>query len=240
VKALSSIGAKDSSCSPFDVVIRHTSTTAARPRPLMWRLRSVDSLLENCPTADRELPISPVNAVYNIPQSRSGAHSRPKSSSHWRLGMTLRSLRWFGAGPHQAERVPKSSRHFRAWAIMVALKRASAIFVLLTMIFVVIAPALFADRASLLPACCRRDGKHQCAITSAESSHGPALKAFAEKCPLFPRATPTTQNHNSCRPVSVTFCDGAISDPVRLVRLDVSYRVPSGRSHQRRGPPLLT
>lgn len=156
------------------------------------------------------------------------------------LGMTLRSLKRLGSGPHQAERAPKSSRPFRAWAIMVALKRASVIFVLLTMIVVVIAPALFADRASLLPACCRRDGKHHCAITSAESLDGPALKAFAEKCPLFPRATPTTQNHNSCRPVSVTFCDGAISDPVRLVRLDVSYRVPSGRSHQRRGPPLLT
>ena len=65
---------------------------------------------------------------------------------------------------------------------MEALKRTTAIFLLLTMTLMVIAPALLADSARQLPVCCRRDGKHHCAMMSAESAEGAGLKVVAEKC----------------------------------------------------------
>jgi hypothetical protein len=77
-------------------------------------------------------------------------------------------------------------------------------------------------------------------MASAESLQGPALKALAEKCPLFPHATTTGHNQSLRGRESTAFCAGAISNAVLPVHLDISYRALSSRSHQRRGPPRLT
>src|SRR6266851_4873671 len=57
--------------------------------------------------------------------------------------------------------------------------------------FSLIAPALFADSAPSVPACCRRDGKHHCAMTSepgeASPSTAPAISALQRRCPDFPK-----------------------------------------------------
>src|SRR5258708_38361149 len=52
-------------------------------------------------------------------------------------------------------------------------------------------PALFADPESNLPACCRRDGKHHCAMmdmAGMDQDDGEAYwKSTPQKCPQFPK-----------------------------------------------------
>ena len=70
------------------------------------------------------------------------------------------------------------------------MRRALAIFLLAVISSPLVAPLLQADTASDLPACCRRDGKHHCAMASMAdeaSSATPAFTQFHPKCPLFPR-----------------------------------------------------
>ena len=70
------------------------------------------------------------------------------------------------------------------------MRRALALFLLTLFSLSLIAPILFANTVSTLPACCRRNGKHHCgrADRSAEARirNEPALKAIQPKCPLFP------------------------------------------------------
>ena len=58
-------------------------------------------------------------------------------------------------------------------------------------------PALLADSESSLPPCCRRDGKHHCAMMEMldrqPESAVPSLKAEARKCPLFPKSADPRQ-----------------------------------------------
>src|SRR5579872_5652376 len=66
------------------------------------------------------------------------------------------------------------------------MRRISAILLLALFSFSLIGPLSFAqDAESNLPACCRRGGKHHCAMTTvrSESSSGPALQTA--RCPLF-------------------------------------------------------
>src|SRR6267142_3495182 len=53
-------------------------------------------------------------------------------------------------------------------------------------------PALFADPESNLPACCRRDGKHHCAMMDmadmGQDDGGTYWKSTPQKCGQFPKA----------------------------------------------------
>ncbi len=71
---------------------------------------------------------------------------------------------------------------------MIPMRRALATLLLALFSFSLISPALLAaDPEANLPACCRRDGKHHCAMMGAmqsESPSGPALQT--DRCPSFP------------------------------------------------------
>jgi len=58
-----------------------------------------------------------------------------------------------------------------------------------------IAPLLVSKPEPKLPPCCRRDGKHHCAmmamVEGEESGTGPSLRGPGKRCPLYPRASPT-------------------------------------------------
>jgi hypothetical protein len=61
-----------------------------------------------------------------------------------------------------------------------------ASLVLALVSFPLIAPMLLANAASNLPACCRRNGQHHCAM--ADGDAGAGLRANQPKCPFFPKA----------------------------------------------------
>jgi len=120
------------------------------------------------------------------------------------------------------------------------LRRLSAILLLALFSFSLIAPALVADTDASLPACCRRAGKHRCAMagtSGGQSSSGPAFAAGG-RCPYFPDSFAPVNN-------SVRFATGVaeagfgpLVGPV-AVHFATPARVVASlsRSNLKRGPP---
>jgi len=121
--------------------------------------------------------------------------------------------------------------------------RLIAIAVLLIVASNATLPALFADSESTLPPCCRRDGKHHCTMMAMlemqEQSAGPAVKAKAQKCPMFPKApTPFFMGHPAPSRAA-TLAEPVGTHPVAKAQPEVLYRISHGRARQKRGPPSL-
>ncbi len=69
------------------------------------------------------------------------------------------------------------------------MRRALAAMLVVLFSFPLIAPALASGpNDSQLPACCRRNGKHHCAMQMAEMTREPSLALchVSEKCPYAP------------------------------------------------------
>lgn len=71
------------------------------------------------------------------------------------------------------------------------MRRALALLLLGLFSFSLSSPFLLADQPEL-PACCRRDGKHRCAMADmaaqSDSTQGAGVQAILAKCPLYPKA----------------------------------------------------
>jgi len=126
----------------------------------------------------------------------------------------------------------------------VNLRRIQAILGLLSISFGLVMPLLSAQSESKLPACCRRDGKHGCAMmknTRSTAEAGSSLRGATGKCAQYPtaKAVPAMQ------PVAVLpakliavaqvagLCS-AVEQPGSL------YRISHDRASQKRGPPVLS
>jgi hypothetical protein len=118
------------------------------------------------------------------------------------------------------------------------MRRTLASLLLVLVSYTLIAPALLADAASMLPACCRRDGKHHCAMMDPgqPSQDGPGLSALRMKCPSFPKGVTT-------RPPSVVPAVAGLNQAQRIdswTALSAIENVPSAfflHSPHKRGPP---
>jgi hypothetical protein len=122
------------------------------------------------------------------------------------------------------------------------LKRVSAILLLTLFSLTLISPALFGDTESNLPACCRRDGKHHCALASMANLRlsavsGPAFQS-GEICPYLPglflgKSTldPFVAAISLAIVSLLVYSAAAWSDSKQFVH---AMRI---RSHQKRGPP---
>jgi hypothetical protein len=103
--------------------------------------------------------------------------------------------------------------------------------------------ALSAKGESSLPACCRRDGKHHCAMHQAvleqAASAGLGLQAPIEKCPCYPASlTVFHQAQFGIAPSQVIFA-GLISHPTVHAQTESKQRISRIRSRQKRGPPSM-
>ncbi|MBC8166351.1 MAG: hypothetical protein H7Y20_10815 [Bryobacteraceae bacterium] len=119
--------------------------------------------------------------------------------------------------------------------------RAFAVLLLTILSFPLIPAVNPADEQSNLPACCRRDGKHHCAMMASPAispeASGAKFKAVRTKCASFPKSQAT--------PVVSAFLSvpaRGIAEPV-IAALDVvaqteaRYRLSFSRSRHKRGPP---
>lgn len=124
---------------------------------------------------------------------------------------------------------------------MMKMRRVAAILLVFVFGFPLLAPALFADSTSNLPACCRRDGKHHCGMAQdmAETpSSGLAIGALHVKCPCFPNGGALLPHSDAALPRASAAA--AVSIAVQIAgarRAEAGYRVSLDRSHQKRGPP---
>lgn len=122
------------------------------------------------------------------------------------------------------------------------MRRALAALLVLAFSLPLIAPA-FASAApeSSLPACCRRNGSHHCAMRGMVVDNIPIRFAtLSERCPYSPF------NHGALMLPHAFAAPGApaaktpLTGPAALIReAEAGYRVSFDRSRQKRGPPQL-
>jgi hypothetical protein len=102
--------------------------------------------------------------------------------------------------------------------------------------------ALTARSEANLPACCRRNGKHDCMMSMAErsqlASRDPEFRTPAEKCPYCPAATVAVVHGNTfLPPARQAIYAGLIAHPAVAVQTESKLRISRNRSRQKRGPP---
>ena len=121
------------------------------------------------------------------------------------------------------------------------MSRLSAILLLVQITLSLIAPALFAGSDVNLPACCRKDGKHHCAMSDSDAAvPGALIQGVKAKCPAFPKgeAAPVSSNAGVLIHLKAHVA-AIISYPAAAAQAETLYRVSFSRSSQKRGPPSL-
>ena len=120
------------------------------------------------------------------------------------------------------------------------MRRALAFLLAALFSFELIAPALLASAASDVPACCRRNGKHHCAMAdgSGEAPAGPSVKALESKCPFFPK-TAAVSGYSKTVALSVAPLAGAPSLTGSAIKTprDNRSRTALRSLVRKRGPP---
>ncbi len=119
------------------------------------------------------------------------------------------------------------------------MRRAFAVTLVLVLSLPLIAPALAsAPDESQLPACCRRNGKHHCAMSMELGNIPSRYRVVSEKCPYLPFAqTPLLQPHPFVS-VALPASAGPAVGPAAIVRAaEAGYRVSADHTRHKRGPP---
>ncbi len=105
--------------------------------------------------------------------------------------------------------------------------------------FMLVPAALFASTDSDVPACCRKDGKHKCAMSEmGDDNAGPAMRSSTQ-CPMFPSHTTAAQ---ACSvvgaPVPLHHSEIHITSFLKSAQqAEAQYRLSFSRTRQKRGPP---
>jgi hypothetical protein len=141
--------------------------------------------------------------------------------------------------------VKKVDCHRIVWSILIkAVPRIIAAALLLAFAGNTALPALFADPESNLPACCRRDGKHHCAMMDmadmAPDDGGTYWKATPQKCGQFPKSGASLCSGKTGPQRTSEIGPLVSSRPTVAARTEVLYRISHSRSREKRGPPILS
>jgi hypothetical protein len=114
------------------------------------------------------------------------------------------------------------------------LRRISTTLLLFVLAMPLLAPMFFSG-AEQLPACCRRNGAHHCAMMGMGA--GSTQAQFQSKCPYGPVASAEyTSTTNAPPPVQAFFGEVA-HHPALFAQTQAGQRISAARSHQKRGPP---
>jgi hypothetical protein len=101
---------------------------------------------------------------------------------------------------------------------------------------------LLADSTSSLPACCRRDGQHQCTLRNDPMSAAsePGVQAVGMKCPVFPRTGPISSHSETLGAgIARAVFAALIQHPSVRPQVEAQYRISYSRASQKRGPPVV-
>jgi hypothetical protein len=102
-------------------------------------------------------------------------------------------------------------------------------------------PAFFADPESNLPACCRRDGKHHCAMMQlAQNDTSCSFRASRGKCAQFPKSSAVLRVTPATVSAKLAF-QGLVAPRIIAGAQPRALILSSSiRSAQKRGPPPLS
>ncbi len=104
--------------------------------------------------------------------------------------------------------------------------------------------AASSDPDAGLPACCRRHGKHHCAMMDrylkSIDSGTPQIRTTPQHCPFYPHSSsaPGVRYHAGLAPSAAIFAQ-VVSHPAVHPQTHAVYRLSLDRSRQKRGPPSL-
>ena len=99
-------------------------------------------------------------------------------------------------------------------------------------------PALAASTRTMVPQCCRKDGKHKCMLHAAGSdTSGSAMSTIAEKCTSYPQSTIPAQFGHFMPPTRQAVFADLLRHPSVVSQTEARFRISHDRSRQRRGPP---
>ena len=96
---------------------------------------------------------------------------------------------------------------------------------------------------SALPACCRRNGAHHCAITmamAAEGLSGAHFYAPPDRCPMFPKAVAPVRSQQLTFNIPALLFAEVVSHPAIRRQTEARARVALDLSRQKRGPPTAS
>jgi hypothetical protein len=124
-------------------------------------------------------------------------------------------------------------------------RRFLSISLLLLFTLPLVSPLFAASTADAnIRACCRRNGKHHCAMSAtAQSAANDAAKPYTvslrERCPY--NVTSSIAAHLPFAPDEIqrAIYAGILSHPTCHAQTESLFRISSSRSHQKRGPPFL-
>lgn len=127
------------------------------------------------------------------------------------------------------------------WSTISTMRRFGAALLIAVLCFALVGPDIFAGSADRkLPACCRINGKHHCALAKAEGgSSGPAFQPG--RCPMFGgeqamAPLPT----GAVTKLSAGIFGPPLSHPTPHPQTSALGRVAFDRSGHKRGPPSLS
>jgi hypothetical protein len=122
------------------------------------------------------------------------------------------------------------------------MRRISAILLLGVLALTAAIPLVFADSESARPVCCRRNGKHQCAMNTAQQpeSAGPVFRAARATCVYFPNTGVVPSHPNVIAPEALRALFAAIvSQRASQTQPESRQSICFSRNHQKRGPPVF-
>jgi hypothetical protein len=107
----------------------------------------------------------------------------------------------------------------------------------------VIVPLAFAPASteSLLPACCRRDGKHHCAVMAMleTQSQQPAFGGQPAPCPYRSSKVTLAHSFGFYPPAAFAFYAPVLQQPAIQRQANLRRLISKARCHQKRGPPVF-
>lgn len=116
-----------------------------------------------------------------------------------------------------------------------------SIAIALTMLFgwLLLVPAFAAAGESIVPACCRRSGKHHCMSRMNSNPAESVVVSVNDKCPCVPQATVASHVEFSAPATGRAIYAGLVGHPAVSPQTEAGYRVSHFRSRQKRGPPAF-
>ena len=125
------------------------------------------------------------------------------------------------------------------------MRRLLSITLLVVFLFPIAAP-LFALSTSDIPACCRKGGKHHCAMSAEDraaldtfNNAAPQLAPTPDSCPFAPRST-AAHTANFALATNPATTAAITTARNRIAQTRSRQRLAQIRSHQKRGPPTRT
>jgi hypothetical protein len=119
------------------------------------------------------------------------------------------------------------------------MRRAISISLMMLFSWTLIAPVFASDAEANLPACCRRNGKHHCAMRMMQQLTGKqkGFTTVTEKCPCPPAIVGAAHSVTYKPEAGQQFYAEVVRHPAIAPQTEALFRISFLRSHQKRGPP---